>query len=61
MATPREYTINPVVMPEESFGLCKNHRNCHTYHAWLAWGWCVVCYDRRVDGMHRMRKLKDTQ
>ena len=48
MAKPREYTINPVVMPEESFGTCKNYTKCRTYDVWLAWGMCVTCYDARV-------------
>ena len=49
MARPREYTVNEVVMPEESFGICKNYKKCRVDNVWLAWGMCVTCYDNRVD------------
>jgi len=43
------YSISPVVMPDESFGICKNYKQCGTDNVWLAWGMCVTCYDNRVD------------
>ena len=49
MARPREYTVNEVTMPEESFGICKNYKQCRTDDVWLAWGMCVACYDNRVN------------
>ena len=49
MARPREYTVNETVMPEESFGICKNYKKCRSDNVWLAWGMCMACYDKRVD------------
>ena len=49
MARPREYTVNEVVMPEESFGICKYYKQCRVDNVWLAWGMCMVCYDARVN------------
>ena len=56
MSRPREYTVSPVVMPTESFGVCKNSKNCKQYKAILAWGLCTPCYDMRVEGIHRKGK-----
>jgi len=50
------YDIRPIIKPEESFGVCKNYKNCGEYKAWLAWGLCTRCYDIRVEGMYRKSK-----
>jgi hypothetical protein len=43
------YDIKPIVMPTESFGVCKNYKNCGEFEALLAWGYCTPCYDQRVE------------
>jgi len=49
MVRSREYTVNTIVMPDESFGICKYYKKCRVDNVWLAWGMCTACYDERVN------------
>jgi len=53
MRRPYGYDIRPIVIPTESFGVCKNSKNCGEFKAILAWGLCTRCYDIRVEGINR--------
>ena len=62
------YNVEPVVMPKETFGFCKNHKNCRNYGCcqdkngkeiptWLGDGYCQRCYDKFIKSIIKGRDL----
>ena len=52
------FNINEVTLPRESFGMCKNQRNCKNYQVVLGNGLCMDCYDKGLENRYLKQEVR---